>query len=84
LIFCSKLSNEQRTLEDAVVIFSVKYKDSFGMSNYLAECFLSFPEIAEIAEDAENKQQIRLTLNKPKESGKNLGKCPKCTPLNFN
>jgi hypothetical protein len=47
------------------------------MSNYLAECFLSFTEIAEIAEDAENKQQIRLTLNKPTELGKKLWKVSK-------
>jgi hypothetical protein len=83
LIFFSKLSNEQRTLGDAVIIFSVKYKDSFGMSNYLAESFLSFSEIAEIAEDAENKQQIRLTLNKPKESGKKLWKVSKIYFVKF-
>lgn len=48
-------------MHTALLVFSVKDKDLFGMSNqYLAECYLSF-------EDIENSQgeQIHMKLSRP-------------------
>lgn len=59
--FTIPLTSDQRKMKTALMVFSVKDKDLFGMSNqYLAECYLSF-------EDAENSggEQIHLRLNRP-------------------
>lgn len=60
------MTEEQREIKDAIILFSLKDKDYFGMANqYLAECFLSFDEI----ESSENNQ-IHLKLSRPSYSGK--------------
>lgn len=59
--FVITLSPEQRSKSDALILFSIKDKDLFGMSNqYIAECFLMFKEIEEMPD-----KQIHLTLTKP-------------------
>lgn len=51
-------------MNTALIMFSVKDKDLFGMSNqYIAECLLSFGEVEE-SEDG-NVQQLHLKLTKP-------------------
>jgi hypothetical protein len=69
LNFHSKLSSQQRALEDAIIMFSVKGKGKLGKPNkYVAECFLRFSEIGASIVEADNIPQIHLTLNKPKNS----------------
>lgn len=59
--FVITLAPEQRSKSDALILFSIKDKDLFGMSNqYIAECYLMFKEIDEMADN-----QIHLTLTKP-------------------
>lgn len=51
-------------MSTALIMFSVKDKDLFGMSNqYIAECMLSFSDVEE-SEDG-NVQQLHLKLTKP-------------------
>ncbi|XP_059619903.1 protein unc-13 homolog 4B isoform X1 [Phlebotomus argentipes] len=59
--FVISLSPEQKAMKNAIILFSVKDKDLFGMSNqYIAESYLSFGEIAEMGEE-----QIHLPLSRP-------------------
>lgn len=60
--FVIQLTPEQRTKSDALILFSIKDKDLFGMSNqYISECFILFKEIDETSAD----KQVHLTLTKP-------------------
>lgn len=53
-------------MQTALVQFSVKDKDLFGISNqYVADCFVTFAEI----ENGDKQQQIHLKLNKPSTLG---------------
>lgn len=53
-------------MNNAVIQFSVKDKDLFGISNqYIADCFVLFNEI----EHFDKQQQIHLTLNRPSTLG---------------
>lgn len=63
--FAITLNPEQRYKKDALILFSVKDRDLFGMSNqYVAECFLSFKEIEDYMQ--EGNSQIHLKLTRPK------------------
>lgn len=61
--FCYRpLTKEQRAIPNALLQFSIKDKDLFGISNqYIAECFILFDEIAK----NDIQQQIHLKLNRP-------------------
>ncbi|XP_052868103.1 protein unc-13 homolog 4B [Anopheles cruzii] len=64
--FVITFSSEQRAIPNALIMFSIKDKDLFGMSNqYLAECYLSFQEIADIAGDTGKIEQKHLILTRP-------------------
>lgn len=53
-------------MQNAVIQFSVKDKDLFGISNqYIADCFVLFNEI----EHFDKQQQIHLKLNRPSTLG---------------
>lgn len=61
---------------NAIILFSVKDKDYFGMSNqYVADAFMAFKDIADITSDSGTIKQLHLPLTRPQ----NEGKC-----LNFN
>lgn len=61
------LSNEQRAMDSALILFCLKDKDLFGISNqYIAECYLSFKDIQEASS---NNEQIHLKLNRPRNTG---------------
>lgn len=65
------LSPEQRAINDAIILFSVKDKDYFGMANqYVAESFLSFSDIADITGDSGQIKQMHMTLTRPPKQGK--------------
>lgn len=62
----SPISKEQRAVENAMVMFSVKDRDLFGISNqYIADCFITFAEI----EGIDRMEQKHLTLNRPTTTG---------------
>lgn len=64
------LSTEQRSLKDAIIMFSVKDQDYFGMANqYVAEAFLSFKDISDITGDNGSVKQMPLTLSRPLNEG---------------
>lgn len=64
--FHSPISREQREIENALVIFNIKDRDLFGISNqYVAECFIPFAEI----EHSNSTEQKHLTLNRPMTTG---------------
>ncbi|XP_055617966.1 protein unc-13 homolog 4B isoform X2 [Toxorhynchites rutilus septentrionalis] len=64
--FIISFTPEQRAVKDAIILFSVKDKDLFGMSNqYLAECYLSFNDIANIASETGKIEQKHLKLTRP-------------------
>ncbi|XP_035895568.1 protein unc-13 homolog 4B isoform X2 [Anopheles stephensi] len=66
--FVITFTPEQRSIENAVIMFSIKDKDLFGMSNqYLAECYLGFNEIADISGDAGKIEQKHLILTRPQK-----------------
>lgn len=53
-------------MENALVVFTVKDRDLFGISNqYLAECFITMAEIA----SGEKSDQIHLSLSRPQSIG---------------
>ncbi|XP_055857483.1 protein unc-13 homolog 4B-like [Episyrphus balteatus] len=59
--FKISLSTSQQLLNDNILIFIVKSKDLFRMSNkYLSECYLSFEDIRK-----SNGEQIHLNLFRP-------------------
>lgn len=60
------LTEEQRSIEDAIVVFEVKDKD-FLRTRFMAEAFLSFREIPEMGPDKgmDTLEQIHLTLSRP-------------------
>ncbi|XP_055698353.1 protein unc-13 homolog 4B isoform X3 [Phlebotomus papatasi] len=63
--FVISLSPEQKANKNAIILFSVKDKDLFGMSNqYIAETYLSFGEIPE-ADGGGAIEQIHLPLTRP-------------------
>lgn len=65
----SHLTAEQRALQNAVILFSVKDKDMFGMSNqYIAECYLAFRDICTNDEEG-SREQIHMKLTRPKITG---------------
>lgn len=69
--FYRTLSNEQRSLKEAIIMFSVKDQDYFGMANqYVAEAFLSFKDISDITNDNGSVKQMQLTLSRPRNEGK--------------
>lgn len=69
-ICCSILTPEQRNCKNGLVVFNVKDKDMFGMSNqYLAEAFLHFSEIADNVDDIRGLPQIHLMLSRPTKLG---------------
>lgn len=51
-----------KSAADALIVFTVKDRDLFGISNqYLAECFITMAEI----NGADRAEQKDLTLNRP-------------------
>ncbi|KAK9305781.1 hypothetical protein QLX08_003300 [Tetragonisca angustula] len=65
-IFNIPLTNEQRNMENAIVVFELKDKD-FLRSRFMAEAFLPFSEIAKTGSDQriESLEQIHLKLSRP-------------------
>ncbi|XP_058467926.1 protein unc-13 homolog 4B isoform X4 [Malaya genurostris] len=64
--FVITFAPEQRLVKDAVILFSVKDKDLFGMSNqYLAECYMSFNDIADVSSESGKIEQKHLRLTRP-------------------
>ncbi|XP_043520293.1 protein unc-13 homolog 4B isoform X10 [Frieseomelitta varia] len=65
-IFNIPLTNEQRNMENAIVVFELKDKD-FLRSRFMAEAFLPFSEIAKTGSDQriESLEQIHLMLSRP-------------------
>lgn len=64
------LSNEQRKMNEAIILFSVKDQDYFGMANqYVAEAFLMFNDIADITSESGSIKQLHLTLTRPQNDG---------------
>lgn len=57
-------------MKDAIILFSVKDKDYFGMANqYVADAFLMFRDIADITSDTGSIQQMHLNLTRPQNEG---------------
>ncbi|KAL5288048.1 hypothetical protein ACFFRR_008722 [Megaselia abdita] len=55
------MNEEQRSLRTALLVFSVKDRDMFGMSNqYIAEAYLTIEDI-----ENSNYEQIHMTLSRP-------------------
>lgn len=70
-------------MSNAVILFSVKDKDLFGMSNqYIAECYVAFKNIVGEDEDG-GREQIHLKLSRPTLIGKFAGKQSKGIILLF-
>lgn len=54
----------------AIILFCVKDKDLFGITNqYIAECFLTFEDIEKMNNSCE---QIHLKLSRPKNTGMSI------------
>lgn len=57
-------------MDEAIILFSVKDKDYFGMSNqYVADGFLMFKDIADITSDTGSIKQLHLKLSRPQNEG---------------
>lgn len=66
------LNDDQRKMDEAIILFSVKDHDYFGMANqYVAEAFLMFKDIADITGDSGSIKQLHLTLTRPQNDGEN-------------
>ncbi|XP_072393128.1 protein unc-13 homolog 4B isoform X4 [Diabrotica undecimpunctata] len=67
--FTFNLTCDQRQVEDALILFSVKDKDLLGYNNqYIGEAFLPFSEIEDTLEYITNLPQVHLPLDRPTES----------------
>lgn len=63
---CSPISREQRALKKAMIIFSVKDRDLFGISNqHVGEGFYLFEDI----ENSNSLDQKQLKLSRPRTTG---------------
>jgi BAI1-associated protein 3 len=73
VFLCSRtLTDEQRKIEDAIILFSVKDKDYFGMANqYVADGFVMFKDVADISSDSGSIRQLHLKLTRPQNEGEN-------------
>lgn len=57
-------------MDEAIILFSVKDKDYFGMSNqYVADAFIMFKDIADITSDTGSIKQLHLKLTRPQNEG---------------
>ncbi|CAH1967098.1 unnamed protein product [Acanthoscelides obtectus] len=64
--FVLKLTPEQRELEDALILFSVKDKDLLGYNNqYIGEAYLPFKDIEDTSQSIGVMPQIHLQLARP-------------------
>ncbi|XP_074030466.1 C2 and C2B_Munc13-like domain-containing protein staccato isoform X3 [Leptinotarsa decemlineata] len=64
--FIIKLSQDQRRIEDGLILFSVKDKDLLGYNNqYIGEAFLPFCDIEESTSPIEYTSQVHLQLGRP-------------------
>ena len=58
-------------MSEAIILFSVKDHDYFGMSNqYVADGFLMFKDISDITSDTGSVKQLHLKLTRPQNEGK--------------
>lgn len=63
----SPITPEQRSMDNAIILFSVKDKDLFGMSNqYIAECYIAFKNISS---GGSSSEQTHLVLSRPTKTG---------------
>lgn len=64
------MNADQRKMPEAIILFSVKDHDYFGMANqYVAEAFLMFKDIVDITGDSGSIKQMNLTLTRPHNDG---------------
>lgn len=62
----SPISKEQRSIENALIMFCIKDQDLFGISNkYVAEGFVTFEQIARTG----RLEQMHLKLSRPTVTG---------------
>lgn len=68
-IFHSRhLTPEQRNIENALIMFSVKDYDLLGYNNqYIGEAFVNFKDITDTLADICSLPQIHLPLSRPTE-----------------
>lgn len=67
------LTPEQRKCTEGLIVFSVKDKDMFGMSNqYLAEAYIHFKEVPDTETDIKGLPQVHLKLSRPTKLGEYL------------
>ena len=53
-------------MQNSIILFSIKDKDLFGMTNqYIAECYITFADIM-----AYEGEQIHMELSRPEYTGK--------------
>ncbi|XP_023298008.2 protein unc-13 homolog 4B isoform X1 [Lucilia cuprina] len=59
--FTIKLTEDQRKQQNSLILFSIKDKDLFGMTNqYIAECYITFADLM-----ANENEQIHMELSRP-------------------
>nr|CAI5860663.1 unnamed protein product [Callosobruchus analis] len=69
----TKLTPEQRQLDDALILFSVKDKDLLGYNNqYIGEAYISFKDIEDTSQSISVLPQIHLQLARPTEKSMSL------------
>lgn len=62
----SPLTDEQKSIENAMIRLVVKDQDLFGIANkFVSECFVTFDQIAH----SNGVQQIHLKLTRPTTTG---------------
>ncbi|KAJ8953784.1 hypothetical protein NQ314_007214 [Rhamnusium bicolor] len=67
--FVIKLNPEQRQIEDAILLFSVKDKDLLGYNNqYIGEAFLHFKDIEDTTQPINCLPQVHLQLSRPTDT----------------
>lgn len=57
------LTEEQRK-QNSLILFSIKDKDLFGRSQYIAECYITFADLM-----ANENEQIHMELSRPEYTG---------------
>lgn len=61
----SNLTEEQLSNHNSLILFSIKDKDLFGMTNqYIGECYITFADLM-----ANENEQIHMELSRPQYRG---------------
>lgn len=72
-MFFRNLTEDQRQIQDGLLLFSVKDKDLLGYNNqYIGEAFLNFSDLEDTIQPISSLPQVHLQLSRPTDTSEYL------------